>query len=179
MVCTEKYISDRILFNRLNKGKLSFCNLDKMLIPALTVNGFKISNRHAVDKDLETLDEIYTQNMRDYVELNYQWQPTLFRYNFKSCRYTVLHYKETIIGFLCLLPKDNSLYIGEIQIAAQHQNQGIGTKILQTIIKQSKEQYRELNLQVLRGNPAIKLYQRMGFTIHQETATHYQLRLSV
>lgn len=148
-----------------------------MLLPTLTINNLQINNHLAKDRDLEILDSIYTQNMQKYVEKNYSWNETLFRDNFKSDRYTILYIKNKIIGFLSLQPNEDSLYLGEIQIAKSYQNHGIGTNVLKAIIEIYKDKYEELHLQVLRGNPAIDLYRRLGFVVFAETKTHYKMQL--
>ena len=145
-------------------------------MPNLIVNNVEINNRLATNNDLESLDLIYTQNMRKYVEKNYPWNATLFRDNFQSDRYTILYTKTEIIGFLSLQPYEDSLYLGEIQIANSYQNRGIGTKVLKTIIDLSENKYKEIYLKVLQGNPAITLYQKLGFTVFAESKTHYKMK---
>lgn len=137
----------------------------------------KINLRRAIINDLLILDSIHRQNMRGYVEQNYSWNDKLFKSKFIPDDYIVLQKQQEIIGFLKLVPQNNSLYLGEIQIKSTHQNRGIGTTILQFIIDRSLEKDRRIWLQVLKGNPAIKLYKRLGFKTFAETKTHYKMQL--
>ncbi|VEP16133.1 GCN5-related N-acetyltransferase (fragment) [Hyella patelloides LEGE 07179] len=89
----------------------------------------------------------------------------------------VIQEQQSIIGFLKIVPKTKNLYLGEIQIKNLYQNQGIGTKILQSVIEQNQFKYQSIWLQVLKGNPAIRLYQSLGFKIFAETKTHYKMQL--
>jgi ribosomal protein S18 acetylase RimI-like enzyme len=57
------------------------------------------------------------------------------------------------------------------------QNQGIGTKLIEKIIQQNQSKYQTISLQVLKENPAIKFYQRLGFIILIATKTHYKMQL--
>jgi ribosomal protein S18 acetylase RimI-like enzyme len=150
-----------------------------MRSPFLSVNNFIITTRPATTNDLVFLDRIYTQNMQCYVELNYIWNPDLFKSKFIPNDYTVLIKEKKIIGFFKLTPEENNLYLGEIQIKKNFQNQGIGTKLIKEIIQQNKSKYQTISLQVLKGNPAIKFYQRLGFIISIATKTHYKMQLSL
>lgn len=137
----------------------------------------KISLRPAIEDDLAILDSIYTQNMQYYVEQNYSWNGNLFKSKFVPDDYTVVLQQREIIGFFKTVTENNSIYLGELQIKHTYQSQGIGTIILQYIIDRGKSKYRRIWLQVLKGNPAIKLYQRLKFEVFTETKTHYKMQL--
>ncbi len=52
-----------------------------------------------------------------------------------------------------------------IIVAEKFRNKGIGTALLSHLVKTGKEKFKieTLHLEVYEGNPAIHLYQRMGF----------------
>jgi ribosomal protein S18 acetylase RimI-like enzyme len=137
----------------------------------------KITISTTIEDDLAILNNIYTENMRDYVEQNYPWDCDLFKSKFVADDYTVILQQREIIGFFKTVPEDSCLYLGEIQIKRDYQNKGIGTKVLQSIIQQAKVKYQRIWLRVLKGNPAIKLYQRLNFEVFTETKTHYKMQL--
>jgi len=60
--------------------------------------------------------------------------------------------------------------IGNIIVIPEYQGKGIGTDILFKVIQ--KYPKIKMHLQVFKGNPAIHLYQRLGFVIADETRTH-------
>ena len=51
----------------------------------------------------------------------------------------------------------------DIALLAAHRNRGLGTQLIQQLIDECSAQNSILHLQVLRGNPALRLYQRLGF----------------
>ena len=65
---------------------------------------------------------------------------------------------------------ENTYEIGNIIIIPEYQGQGIGRDILSNIIKEHSK--FKIRLQVFKGNPAIKLYNRLNFVTVQETQTH-------
>lgn len=138
----------------------------------------EIRFRKASQEDLNILAQIHTQNMRDYVAINYPWDSNLFIKNFHYDDYSIVQNRQEIIGFLKIVSEENALYLGEIQIKHTYQNQGIGTKILQYLIDDNRLSCRRIWLQVLKGNPAIRFYSRLGFKVFTETKTHYKMQIT-
>ena len=131
----------------------------------------------AAAKDLDILDRIHTENMKEYVEAVYPWNPRLFRNNFVARDYRVIKYQNEIIGFIKVVASPTDIYLGEIQIISSYQNRGIGTNILENIITRTRLRDKRLWLKVIKGNPAEKLYKRLGFTIFEESLTHKKLEI--
>jgi ribosomal protein S18 acetylase RimI-like enzyme len=51
----------------------------------------------------------------------------------------------------------------DIALLSEHRGNGIGTELLRELITQSQQKGVPLRLQVLKGNPAARLYERLGF----------------
>lgn len=132
--------------------------------------------RQGTAEDLNILDRIHTENMKGYIEKVYSWNPTLFRDRFIPQDYQVIEFKNKIIGFLKIVVSETDIYLGEIQIDSQYQNQGIGTSIIKVTIKEAKLNNKKLWLKVINGNPAEKLYRRLGFTAFEESLTHKKMK---
>ncbi len=132
--------------------------------------------RQAKADDIELLDKIHAENMRNYVEKVYPWNPQLFRACFIPENYQVIEKKRQILGFIKVVTSKTDIYLAEIQIDRQHQKQGIGTNLIQSIIKQAQSQNKKLWLKIVKGNPAEKLYARLGFTVFEESSTHKKMR---
>ena len=60
--------------------------------------------------------------------------------------------------------------IGNIILIPQYQRKGVGKDILSNIIKGYP--HFKMRLQVFKGNPAIHLYEKLGFAIVDNTQTH-------
>ena len=136
------------------------------------------SIRQATIKDLAILDRIHTENMQGYVEKVYPWNSQLFRNYFVSEDYQIIEIKGQIIGFFKITRSTTDIYLGEIQIETNYQKQGIGTAIIKSIIKEAKKNHQRLWLKVIRGNPAERLYRRLGFIVFEESHTHRKMEIN-
>jgi ribosomal protein S18 acetylase RimI-like enzyme len=66
--------------------------------------------------------------------------------------------------------------VQNIELAAAYQGQGIGTAVVTAILERAADRNVEVHLQVLKVNPAQRLYRRLGFVERGETETHRLMR---
>ena len=92
-----------------------------------------------------------------------------------ECSYLVMYANE-LIGTLKYRVSEATVEIMQIQIHPLFQRQGFGQKILQQIITDSKPKLIELT--VLKQNPALQLYKRLGFEITGEDLHEYFMQIS-
>jgi ribosomal protein S18 acetylase RimI-like enzyme len=87
-------------------------------------------------------------------------------------------------GWHRLFTKENSGYgfVDEqtpeliIALRKQFHNQGLGTKLLLELFKKSKiAGFHQLSLSVDQESPALRLYQRLGFEIHEAEGTAFTM----
>jgi len=82
-----------------------------------------------------------------------------------ECSHIVFFGKEKI-GTVKYKGCDQKVIILQIQIHPDFQNQGLGSKIINELAKKFKP--KAIELTVLKDNPAIKLYTKLGFMIFDE-----------
>ena len=66
--------------------------------------------------------------------------------------------------------------MSEFYVAAEYQNQGIGTQILRDLISEARRKSKSVSLGVLKNNPARRLYERTGFKVMGENEYKYFMR---
>jgi ribosomal protein S18 acetylase RimI-like enzyme len=59
------------------------------------------------------------------------------------------------------------------------QGQGIGMLVIQQVLDEAKRSGKPVVLQVLKVNPARRLYERLGFSATGENETHYFMKATV
>ncbi|MGE8615562.1 MAG: N-acetyltransferase family protein [Achromobacter veterisilvae] len=64
----------------------------------------------------------------------------------------------------------------QIQIAPAFQGQGLGRRLLADLLEQADAQGAAVTLSVLRGNPARRLYESLGFTPVEEKGPETEMR---
>jgi ribosomal protein S18 acetylase RimI-like enzyme len=119
--------------------------------------------------------------LRQYVELSYgpwdeMWQQRYFEQHFQPEQCQVVTSDGEDVGMACVLVGGNEIQVRTLEVLPEHQRKGIGTFVLQSIRREASATGKDVTLQVLKVNPARRLYERLGFTLIGETEKHYLMR---
>ena len=76
------------------------------------------------------------------------------------------------MGRLYLEQTERELRIMDVSLLPDHRNQGLGTALMRALLGHADDQQLTLSLHVEPFNPALRLYQRLGFC-HAETRGVY------
>jgi|SRR3989338_3702362 len=134
-----------------------------------------ISFRKSTNEDFDFVFELNKTNMRKYVEEIRGWNDKAEREDMKK-KFTggldqIIQIDGKDAGVLRVLEDEKSTMLDHIELLPEFQNMGIGKKIIKDLISKNKP----VNLQVLKQNPAVRLYKELGFKITGETDLKYQM----
>ena len=87
----------------------------------------------------------------------------------------IVYNGEKRIGFLKYVCGEKSIYLVQIQVEPNYQGQGYGNQLLQYLVEKSEELKCRVHLEVLKKNPARKLYEKFGFKITGEDEFSYEM----
>lgn len=129
------------------------------------------------DKDFA--EQLIRQNMSGYYDqLDMHWDSTLFECEWRTLESYQLVINTHSVGLLCINQDAEACYIRELQIASKWQCQGLGAAAIRYTMDRARQaDIDTLRLRVFCINPAVVLYERMGFHIRKtEGNTHYMER---
>jgi ribosomal protein S18 acetylase RimI-like enzyme len=136
--------------------------------------------RQATPNDLNQLFRLHRLTMHNHVEAIWGWdeaqQEQRFRDRFDPSKYKIITYEGQDIGVLCIVEEEDRVSLHLIEILPEFQKRGLGTSVLGTVLTDAQRKGKPTVLQVFKINPALRLYQRLGFVITGETETHYLMR---
>jgi ribosomal protein S18 acetylase RimI-like enzyme len=93
-----------------------------------------------------------------------------------DCAQVILLAKQPV-GLLKVSRDGKDWDLIQIQLAPSFQGQGFGTELIQSVITEARNAGASLKLDVLKANPARRLYERLGFTVITEKAHIIEMRL--
>jgi ribosomal protein S18 acetylase RimI-like enzyme len=79
-------------------------------------------------------------------------------------------------GLLKAYRSNTEWFVHQLQIAPALQGRGIGERVLRTILRAAAADALPVALHVLKGNPAKRLYDRLGFQIVGEDQIEFHMR---
>lgn len=139
----------------------------------------EIGYRDATAADRDWLYELKRVTMKDYVTETFGWDESFQRHRFEEDfdpkRGRIIQIDGEDGGFLDVDEKPDHVALNRIELLPRFQRQGIGSRVVRAVIGDAARSNKPVILQVLRVNPALALYERLGFRAYGETRTHYKM----
>ena len=140
----------------------------------------KVTLRAATPGDAGFLYHLLKATMQEYVAQVWgwdeQWQQQHFQQNFAPGQEQLIIKDNEKIGVIATEKKGDALFLAKIYILPEYQGQGIGTQLIKAVVDEGFGCGLPVTLQVLKVNrSARRLYERLGFVVTGETATHYMM----
>jgi ribosomal protein S18 acetylase RimI-like enzyme len=136
--------------------------------------------RQATDKDYDFVYQVKVDALKEYIEKTWGWdekmQQDFHKEHLKASETQIINVDNDSAGFLIIEEDETEFKLNEINLLQKYQGRGVGSIIISNLQKQADELNKSVWLQVLKVNPAINLYKRLGFKTIDETDTHFQLR---
>jgi ribosomal protein S18 acetylase RimI-like enzyme len=140
----------------------------------------QITFRQIKIKDFEFLWQLHNAALKKYITATWGWdealQRRLFTESFNPQDGEIVVVDGRDAGFLRVSEKESETFLISIRLLPQFQNRGIGTKLIKDLLAASKAKNKPVRLQVLKTNPALRLYEKIGFQIFGATETHFLMR---
>jgi ribosomal protein S18 acetylase RimI-like enzyme len=131
-------------------------------------------------KDRDFLYRLKRATLKEYVEQTWGWdegwQQAHFERTFDPTHLQVVVLDGKDIGMLLVERRDEEVFLGVIEILPAYQRRGIGTELIRSVLTAAFSAGIPVTLQVLKVNPARRLYERLGFGVVGETETHYLMK---
>jgi ribosomal protein S18 acetylase RimI-like enzyme len=139
--------------------------------------------RPVTEDDREWLYQLNRSSMRDHVIQTWgSWdeasQREYFDGRFVPERRQIIRTDGADVGALIVERDPSRLRIGDIALLPAVQSRGIGTEVIRDLLDEAASLEIPVELQVLKVNPARRLYERLGFAAFDETETHILMRAS-
>ncbi len=133
--------------------------------------------RPARPEDFGYCAHLYFEGMESIIKelnLNIDAQVADFRRRWDVTQVRIITLDGTDIGWLQSFVKDDALFLGQLFVDDALRRQGIGTEVVKGLIKEAARVGQALTLGVVKTNPALRLYERLGFrTTHEDERKFY------
>ena len=133
-----------------------------------------VTLRPTTPADSEFCFQLHKAAMGDYIIAIWGWdeqrQRDFHARSFNPGRWQIITADGTDIGMIDVEYRPAEIYLSRIEIHPKYQGDGIGTRLISTLIDEARRNGQDLVLDVLTVNHrAQALYQRLGMT---EVARH-------
>ncbi len=115
---------------------------------------------------------------REFVEQQFRAQDQYYRANYANASYDVIEVDDQPAGRLYVARWPDEIRIMDIALLAEARGRGIGTHLLRELQKEARVAGKPLRIHVERFNPALSLYERLGFRLVEDRGVYLFLEWS-
>ena len=151
-----------------------------------------ITFRPITGKDLEFLFKVYAstraeemamsgwnaQEIENFLRMQFNLQHTQYMSNYKKADFDIILFHEVPAGRLYVKRYNDDVRIIDIALLMEFRRQKIGSKIMQDLIDEADQKSVTLSLHVEQNNPAMGLYERLGFKKIEEVGAYFFMERS-
>jgi ribosomal protein S18 acetylase RimI-like enzyme len=140
----------------------------------------EIHVREARPTDVDFARALYFETMRGMIEVVFGWdqrhQEESFAKWFDLHEVGMIMADGSAVGWVQTRTNEHEVFLVSLYVKPEMQRHGIGTQILFALIAQCRDSSKALSLAVMKINPAIRLYERLGFRVTHEDQYKFYMR---
>jgi ribosomal protein S18 acetylase RimI-like enzyme len=133
--------------------------------------GLYASTREEELRPVEWSDEV----KKAFLRSQFDAQSLHYKEHYSAAEYWVIEREGQPVGRLYLHYQPKDLRIVDIALMPEHRRHGIGGTILRQLLADAAVTGRAVSLHVEKNNPALRLYQDLGFNVIGEHGYYFLL----
>lgn len=100
---------------------------------------------------------------RSFLEMQFRAQTRYYESEYPGAEFQIILASSQAVGRLYVHRRENEIRIMDIALLPSHRRRGIGAALLRDILAEGKRSSRRVTIHVETFNPALGLYERLGF----------------
>ncbi|HKF21208.1 MAG TPA: GNAT family N-acetyltransferase [Candidatus Angelobacter sp.] len=110
-----------------------------------------------------------------FLRMQFMAQQNWYRTAYPQATWEIIELERTPVGRMIVLRGGESITLVDIALLGEYRGRGIGGGLLRELLEQGREAKVLVRLQVLKTNPAARLYLRLGFITTREDEMYLQM----
>lgn len=99
-----------------------------------------------------------------FLRMQFTAQQRWYSMSYTQAEHHIIEQESVPIGRIMAYRQPPAAVLVDIALLPEHRGKGIGGELIRQLIEKCNQEKLPLRLQVHRGNPALRLYERLGFT---------------
>ena len=139
----------------------------------------QIALRPAGLQDFRYCETLYFAGMEQIIRqlnLDLGAQITSFQQQWEPAQVQIITLTGRDVGWLQTMTAKDALFLAQLFVEPPVQRQGVGTEVMRRVIGEASRNGRAVELAVVKINPALRLYERLGFHVTHEDEHKFYMR---
>jgi GNAT superfamily N-acetyltransferase len=138
-----------------------------------------ISFRQAVNQDFDYCKRLYFGEMEWIIKelhLDRAAQEATFRQQWDLTQVRIISLDGSDVGWIQTMTQDDELFVAQMFVDRPFQRRGVGTEVMKRLIGEAALINQAMRLNVVKINPAVWLYERLGFRVINEDDRKFYMK---
>jgi ribosomal protein S18 acetylase RimI-like enzyme len=128
-----------------------------------------LAKLYATTRDIEmALTGWDAAQQEAFLRMQFQFQTTHYRKHYGDALFQIILRDNAPIGRIYLHYGPSQIRLMDIALMPEHRRSGIGGSILENLLREAAQLGKPVTLHVERFNPALRLYERLGFQVVED-----------
>ena len=110
-----------------------------------------------------------------FLRMQFNAQQRWYEMSYASADHNIILLEGQPVGRIMVMRGPHKNHLVDIALLSEYRNRGLGARLIGELVAESKKAGIPVGLQVLKNNPAIHLYERLGFVRTGEDDLYYQM----
>jgi ribosomal protein S18 acetylase RimI-like enzyme len=110
-----------------------------------------------------------------FFRMQFDGQQRSYEMQYPEAAHQVIIFKDEKVGRLITFRTEREIRLADVALLPPYRNQGVGAFLVRELCMEAAQRNVPVRLQVSKFNPAIRLYERLGFKRLGESDTHFQM----
>jgi GNAT superfamily N-acetyltransferase len=148
-----------------------------------------LSLRAARADDAEFLFELYcdtrreemapwgwsAEQARSFLSFQFKAQQSHYEAGYEGADHKIILIEGREAGRILVLKTTAEFCLVDIALMSEHRGKGVGAALIRDLLDEAGRAGLPVTLYVLKGNPAARLYERLGFRFVKDTGAHLKM----
>ncbi len=138
-----------------------------------------ISFRQALDQDFDYCKRLYFGEVEWIIkelQLDRSAQVASFQHQWVLAQVRIIALDDSDVGWLQNMTQEGEFFVAQMFVDRPFQRRGIGTEVMKRLIGEAAGLNQTMRLNVVKINPAVRLYERLGFEVVREDDRKFYMR---
>jgi GNAT superfamily N-acetyltransferase len=110
-----------------------------------------------------------------FLRLQFNGRQQHYKTQFPRAEHQIIMLDELPIGGMVVARLDETFRLADIVLLPEHRGKGYAAALIRDLLDEAKQANKPVQLFVERFNPAIRLYQHLGFSIVGDIGSHLSM----
>ena len=124
--------------------------------------------------ELELID--WNENQKHaFIKMQFNARQLQYSYRYPQAEDNIILQGSQPIGRMLVDRNEKQIALVDIALLPEHRNTGIGTRLVQSLLDEAAGTGKSVRLHVVTTNPAVRLYQRLGFSTVDDNGIYLEM----